>query len=289
MTLKLVVTTSLTVILIVAGVSTKVFAEDYDLAGVGDLGCGTEGKKTLKAIGKTSPELTLILGDLSYKKDSIKCFVDATKTAGIKTTGCVVGNNDDRSSSATKAALKFCSLPKSGYKSLMIKGDLYIFMNSEANFKRDSPQYKFVLSALQSQSATNARYIIVVIHNPFLSCQCSHATKEFATYHPLFIKYGVDLVLQGHNHNVQYYKLDSILYQVSGAGGRSHYPLGPTLKPTFFENDNIYGFSAIKLSDSGISGKFYSNAGKVISGSDYTVSKDQGQLPTLSATISSPF
>lgn len=289
MTLKLVVTTSLTVILIVAGISTKVFAEDYDLAAVGDLGCGTEGKKTLKAIGKTSPELTLVLGDLSYKKDSIKCFVDATKAAGIKTTGCVVGNNDDRSSSATKAALKFCSLPKSGYKSLMIKGDLYIFMNSEANFKKDSPQYKFVLSALQSQSATNARYIIVVIHNPFLSCQCSHATKEFATYHPLFIKYGVDLVLQGHNHNVQYYKLDSILYQVSGAGGRSHYPLGATLKPTFFENDNIYGFSAIKLSDSGISGKFYSNAGKVISGSDYTVSKDQGQLPTLSATITSPF
>jgi hypothetical protein len=45
MTLKLIVTTSLTVILIVAGVSTKVFAEDYDLAAVGDLGVEQRVKK----------------------------------------------------------------------------------------------------------------------------------------------------------------------------------------------------------------------------------------------------
>jgi len=281
--------TSLMFILLLIGLNTRAFAEDYNLAAVGDVSCGVEGKKTLNAIGKTNPEFALFLGDLSYKKNSVKCFFDATKSSGIKTTACVIGNNDDRSSTATKAALKFCNLPKSGYKSLSFKGDLYIFMNSEISFKKDSSQYKFILSALKSDAAKNARYIIVVIHNPFLSCQCSHDAREFSTYHSLFSKYGVDLVLQGHNHNVQYYKVESIIYQVSGAGGRSHYALGPTPKPTFFQNDNIYGFSEIKLSDDDIHGVFYSNTGKAISGSDFTVSQKKGSLTASPGSPVSPF
>jgi predicted phosphodiesterase len=277
-------------ILLLVGLNTRAFAEDYDLAAVGDVSCGTEGKKTLNVIGKTNPDFSLFLGDLAYKKNSVKCFIDATKSAGIKKTGCVIGNNDDQSSSSTKAALKFCNLPKSGYKSLNFKGDLYILMDSEKSFKKDSSQYKFVASALKSDAAKNARYIIVVIHNPFLSCNCSHDAREFSTYHPLFSKYGVDLVLQGHNHNVQYYKVDSIIYQVSGAGGRSHYALGPTPKPTFFQNDNLYGFSAIKLTDDEIHGLFYSNSGKAISGSEFTVSQNKkGSVTAPTAQSGSPF
>lgn len=157
---------ALTFVLLLSVLSTRVFAEDYDLAAVGDVSCGTEGKKTLNAIGKTNPDFALFLGDFSYKKNSVKCFIDATKSAGIKTVGCVIGNNDDRSSSATKAALKFCNLPNSGYKSLKFKGDLYIFMNSENSFKKDSSQYKFVLSALKSDTAKNARFIIVIFSKP---------------------------------------------------------------------------------------------------------------------------
>src|SRR6476661_10963137 len=115
-----------------------------------------------------------------------------------------------------------------------------MLIDSKKSFKNDSLQYKFVLSTLKSDAAKNARYIIVIIHNPFLSCLCSHDTKEFSTYHSIFSTYGVDLVLQGHNHNVQYYKVDSIIYQVSGAGGRSHYPLGCILKRIPCINHIVY-------------------------------------------------
>jgi predicted phosphodiesterase len=274
---------------LVIGLNTKAFAEDYDLAAVGDVSCGAEGKKTLNAIGKTNPDFTIVLGDLAYKKNSPKCFSDATKSAGIKKTGCVIGNNDDRTSSATKAALKFCSLPTSGYKSLKFKGDLYILVNSEKSFKKDSSQYNFVLSELKSDAAKNARYIIVIIHNPFLSCQCSHDAREFSTYQSIFSTYGVDLVLQAHNHNVQYYKVDSIIYQVSGAGGRSHYALGPTPKPTFFQNDNLYGFSAIKLTDDDTDGAFYSNTGNAVSGSDFSVNQTKESSADSTMLPRSPF
>lgn len=198
-----------------------------------------------------------------------------------------MGNHDDESPGAKSETLKFCNLPSTGYKSLKFKGDFYILMNSEESFKKGSPQYKLVLSALQSQAAKDARYIIVAIHKPFLSCECKHAPQGFSTYHHIFAKYGVDLVLQGHNHNVQYYKLDSIVYQVSGAGGRSHYQLGPTSKPTFFQNDNTYGFSQIKLSDGDISGHFYSNNGKAFSGSDYKVIKDKNSVVKSTEPIQS--
>ncbi len=105
----------------------------------------------------------------------------------------------------------------------------------------------------------------------------------------LVYAYGVDLVLQGHNHNVQYYKVDSIIYQVSGAGGRSHYPLGPTPKPTFFQNDNLYGFSAIKLTDDDINGAFYSNNGKAVSGSDFSMNQKKGSSADSATSPRSPF
>ena len=96
-------------------------------------------------------------------------------------------------------------------------------------------------------------------------------------------------VLQAHNHNVQYYKVDSIIYQVSGAGGRSHYPLGPTPKPTFFQNDNLYGFSAIKLTDDDINGIFYSNNGKAVSGSDFSMNQKKGSSADSATLPRSPF
>lgn len=70
MRLPLLIISPVMVIVLLAGVGTRAFGENYDLAAVGDLSCSTDGKKTLKAIGKTGPDLTLILGDLSYKKES---------------------------------------------------------------------------------------------------------------------------------------------------------------------------------------------------------------------------
>ena len=46
--------------------------------------CGAEGKKTLNAIGKTNPDFTIVLGDLAYKKNSPKCFSDATSSQKTK-------------------------------------------------------------------------------------------------------------------------------------------------------------------------------------------------------------
>jgi hypothetical protein len=49
----------------------------------------------------------------------------------------------------------------------------------------------------------NIDWTIVFFHRPFYSANAADITNMRRTYHPLFDKLGVDLVLQGHSHNYQ--------------------------------------------------------------------------------------
>ena len=49
------------------------------------------------------------------------------------------------------------------------------------------------------------KWIVVYFHHPMYVSPSKHSSDSLLrdTYHPLFDQYGVDLVLQGHNHNYQ--------------------------------------------------------------------------------------
>ena len=104
-----------------------------------------------------------------------------------------------------------------------------------------------------------------MLHKPFLTCNCEHsANGQFNAYHALFSQYGVDMVLQGHNHNIQYFNvIDNIKYIVSGAGGKSHYSLTTTPKPTHYRDDSNYGYTLIdaNFATYQLQGKFITNSG----------------------------
>jgi hypothetical protein len=84
-------------------------------------------------------------------------------------------------------------------------------MATELSFGKGSVQYNFVENDLKTAAANpNIKWIIVNYHTPMYtspntcsasSCKASSSLRD--TYHPLFDKYGVDLVLQGHVHNYQ--------------------------------------------------------------------------------------
>ena len=56
-----------------------------------------------------------------------------------------------------------------------------------------------------SKGHKNVNWIVVLSYRPLYSSVSIHSGKAELQdlYHPLFDKYGVDLVLQGHNHNYQ--------------------------------------------------------------------------------------
>jgi hypothetical protein len=67
----------------------------------------------------------------------------------------------------------------------------------------DEEQYQFVLDDLEKTSHNkDIDWIFVMFHKPMYS-SLSKQFEEYIIrdkYHPLFDKYGVDLVIQGHNH-----------------------------------------------------------------------------------------
>jgi hypothetical protein len=140
----------------------------------------------------------------------------------------------------------------------------------------------------------NIDWIVVYYHNlaytsPADVGKGNSADKELRdTYHPLFDKYNVDLVLQAHNHNYQrsypiiynfedsknptitdndknkYYNPKGIIFSTIGTGGAEAYPL--TGQAPYIANQYIgFGFLNIDVMNNGetLSGKFYANDGTI--------------------------
>lgn len=78
-------------------------------------------------------------------------------------------------------------------------------MATELDYKKGSKQFEFVNNDLQKASKNpSTKWIIVSLHNPLNSssntcsanlCQGSKSLRD--TYHKLFDKFGVDIVLEG--------------------------------------------------------------------------------------------
>jgi 3',5'-cyclic AMP phosphodiesterase CpdA len=70
-------------------------------------------------------------------------------------------------------------------------------------FDVNEDQYKFVIDDLEkTRENKNIDWIFVMFHKPMYSPQ-SKQFEEYIIrekYHDIFDKYGVDLVIQGHNH-----------------------------------------------------------------------------------------
>ena len=79
--------------------------------------------------------------------------------------------------------------------------------------------------------AGNHEFIVVTFHNPMYSVRAERPDRWaqgeslVATFHDLFIEYGVDIVFNGHDH--MYYRTvrDEIYYVVTGGGGAPLYEI----------------------------------------------------------------
>lgn len=95
-------------------------------------------------------------------------------------------------------------------------GDVLI-VGIDTNRLTDPEQLAFVEETL---AASSAQWTIVAMHHPPYSAgyQGSNMTAR-STFSPLFARYGVDLVLSGHDHDYQRSNvIDGVTYVVSGAG-----------------------------------------------------------------------
>ena len=171
----------------------------------GDWDCNKNTENTVNNIKSKSPDLVVSTGDMSYG-DSGDCFYKVVNPI-ISKLKISLGNHDtpeDGSTSLQNEYESYFKLKKPFY-SFDYKNTHFIMMDSthETSITSSDQQYQFVKQDLEKTSKnSNINWIIVTLHEPFYTNPGKHPPDQglAKVYHPLFDKYGVDLVLAGHNH-----------------------------------------------------------------------------------------
>jgi calcineurin-like phosphoesterase family protein len=260
---------------------------NFKFAAAGDWGCDSKATATIANMQDKEPELILALGDLSYQS-SPDCWLDTIQDIeGI--TRIIIGNHDSsekESSALEKQYLQHFNLAQPFY-SFDYKNAHFLILSSQLKAGKGDAQYEFVDNDLDKVSQNkNIKWIIVALHKPLYTSPTKHSAEaDFRDiYHPLFDKYGVDLVLQAHNHNYQrsfpisyndqksaspkitdnenteYNDPKGAIYVVAGTGGKSLYDL-KSKAPFIVSQAEEYGAFEGRITDGGskLIGTFFTN------------------------------
>ncbi len=261
---------------------------DFNFVAVGDWGCTDDTRDTLNNILDKNPELVLGLGDYSYE-NTADCWLKIVKPINDKMK-IAIGNHDVEN--LDKYTNDF-GLGEQ-YYSFNHYNIHFIALSTELAYEIDSSQYEFVKNDLsKAVSNPNIKWIVVYFHKQMYASPSNHDDYPGlrSTYHPLFYKYGVDLVLQAHNHNYErsypikfnsnspsnpiatttntdtYTDPDGQIFATIGTGGASLYAFTDKADH-FVKQYGDFGILNIDITNepqsSSLTGKFYANNGKII-------------------------
>jgi predicted phosphodiesterase len=283
----------------IANAQTVPAVSDFNFAAVGDWGCTPNTNNTVNNIVGKNPQLVLALGDYSYNTTSDDCWFKIVKPIQDKMK-IAIGNHDHRGLGELYRYMNHFGLTQQ-YYSFNYKNIHFLALSTEIPFLVNSAQYKFVNNDLsKAASNPNIDWIVVYYHRPMYTIPSTHPAIALlrSTYHPLFEQYGVDLVLQGHNHNYQRtypIKFNSVnpkypietstnkttyrdpngegqIFATVGTGGEDLYPFKDQKDSkkgnNYYVKDYIgFGILDVDITNNGktLTGKFYTdNSGKII-------------------------
>jgi hypothetical protein len=184
--------------------------QDFNFVAAGDFGCGDEPNRTIEGMIKKDPEIVIALGDLSYDKSASCWLVSVMPLDNPGKIKITIGDHDlTKKMRKYNDYLQHFNITKP-YYSFDYQNVHFLAMATAKNtiipYKYGSEQYNFVQEDLrQAHNNKNIEWIIVYSFRPFYSSPTEHLGEPDLTdtYHPLFDKYNVDVVLQAHNHNYQ--------------------------------------------------------------------------------------
>ena len=179
--------------------------DDINFIAAGDWSCNKETNKTIKKITKLDPELVLGLGDYTFESISPQCWFDISEPIDEKMK-IAIGNHDLDYQISYYQLLDHYNL-KEPYYSFDFYNIHFLAFSSEYPFEKGSKQYEFIKHDLiESLQDPSILWRIVFLHKPmYTSADFDRKDSEELknTFHQLFEKYQIDLVLSGHT---QYYQ-----------------------------------------------------------------------------------
>ncbi len=191
-------------------------------------------RKVLALMLKQKPEFILQTGDLVHDGGNPRLWqiYDSITGEARKTTPFYParGNHDPGGPGyAARVTTPFTSGNKLWHS--FDKGDCHFIclcVDEETAYAPDSPQYKWLLKDLETTRKTHPAHLFVFFHVPPYSIGSHGSDLEVRRQLcPLFIRYGVDVVFNGHDHNYYRTRRDGVTYIVTGGGGAPLYPANP--------------------------------------------------------------
>ena len=260
------------------------YLDDINFIAAGDWSCNKETKKTIKKITKLDPELVLGLGDYTFESMSPQCWFDISKPIDDKIK-IVVGNHDLDYQISYHQLLDHYNL-SDPYYSFDFYNIHFIALSSEHPFEEGSKQYEFIKNDLEESLQDHSiSWRIVFLHKPmYTSADFDRKDSEKLknTFHQLFEKYKIDIVLSGHTqyyqrslplsynndnatipfvmnqNNNEYHNQDGIIFITAGTAGDKIHIISHYL-PYYTIQKAKFGFLNFDLENNGhtLTGTFY--------------------------------
>lgn len=220
---------------------------------VADTGTGAKGQyavaKAMTLYHQLRPyDLVVLAGDNIYNNGEIekvqavfeRPYQDLLKK-GVKFQACL-GNHDIRTNNG-EAQIKYPGFNMNGRRYYTFRRDRVQFFALDTNSNAD---WQNQISWLEKElSSSNATWKVVFGHHPIYSSGVYGTNSEFIkTFTPMFKKYGVQLYINGHEHNYERTRtIDGTTYLICGAGagnrpvGRSEWTEYSTSNLSFAAHD----------------------------------------------------
>jgi hypothetical protein len=285
---------------------TEAVLPDFNFGAAGDWGSGTNAAATAQNMADHGVELVVSPGDYAYLTgtDNVNSWWNnqMVPVHGKLFRGALGGH--DRFDKELYAQI--FKQPPTGPSASSISPWTYSFTYQNVQFvtidwmipwwlgsEQGRQQYDFVEDSLANAAANpNIKWKVVYFQPPPYTSPSYHDVHEGIRdiYHPLFDQYGVDLVLNGENHNYQRsypikynsadpsnpiitdnskdtYNMDSAgpIFAVVGTGGVSSYSLEGQAYYMATQFSGTYGYLNIDIVNNGLTmkGTFHSNSGTI--------------------------
>jgi hypothetical protein len=171
--------------------------------------------------------------------------------------------NHDWITPGAKPYLDYFTLPGNERYYEFVRGDVHFFAIDSDEREPDgigptSKQARWLESAL---GASKSAFQVVYMHHPPYSSGSHGSSVELRWP---YAKWGVELVLAGHDHHYERLVQDGIVYVVNGLGGNRSYDIGPAIPGSLFRYRDRHGAQIIEASNSLLVSTFSNIDGQTI-------------------------
>lgn len=244
----------------------------WKFSAIGDYGSGSQALNDVTDnIARSNPKLVLTLGDNVYwngtEKDFQKRWDPPNYFGDIRKNFPVMPalGNHDLASDPTGAPYfkRFPELKNARYYMFNKGGVHFVALNSNESLAPGSPQYKWLEKDL---AKAKDDWKVVYFHHPMYSAYRQQKTPLKEHLGPLMAKYGVNLLLTGHEHNYTRTKAlndAGTVEIISGGGGHTLYPFTEKQGPIVAYRDVEFGHVNFEVTKDKLIGRYVVRDGSV--------------------------